>query len=420
LLIVVVGDSARGENWPQWRGPRVDSTSSEHDLPLNWSDTSGVVWKVPIPEWGTSTPAIWNDAIFVTTQTEEGALLLMRLAKADGHTVWSRQVGTAETPRDAEKRTVQKFHRLHNNASPSPTTDGEVVIAHFGNGDLAAFDFEGHELWKHNLQKEYGTYTIWWGHANSPVLYENLVISVCMQDSLAGASENLAPSYLVAHDKRTGQEVWKTPRMTEADAEQCDAYTTPIFYRAEGKTEMIVMGGNQVDAYDPATGKQLWYLPGLVGGRTITGPTVAHDMVFVTPGMRKELTGIKLGNHGKVGVAAIAWQYPDNTPDSCCPVIWGDLLFTVSDNGIAQCFDTRNGKLHWKQRLGGNFKASPLAADGRIYFLDQKGLATVISASDRFDKLAENQIDDETTASPAIADGRIYLRARAHLYCIGR
>ncbi|HEX3872258.1 MAG TPA: PQQ-binding-like beta-propeller repeat protein, partial [Pirellulales bacterium] len=286
IILAVVG-VARGENWPQWRGPAGDSTSRETNLPLKWSETSGVAWKVAIPEWGTSTPAIWNDAIFLTTQSEDGKLLFLKLSTKDGRVEWTRDVGQAETPREAEKRTTQKFHRFHNNASPSPTTDGEVVLAHFGNGDLASFDFHGKELWKRNLQRDYGTYTIWWGHANSPVLYGNLAISVCMQDSLAGVGSTLAPSYIVAHDKRTGKEVWKTTRMTQADAEECDSYTTPLLHRRDGQTEMIVMGGNQVDAYDPATGRQLWYLPGIVGGRTITGPTVADDMLFVTPGMRK-------------------------------------------------------------------------------------------------------------------------------------
>jgi outer membrane protein assembly factor BamB len=416
---IVCTSLAQAENWPQWRGPSGDSVSHETGLPVEWSEEKGIAWKVPLPEWGTSTPTIWNDAIFVTTQAEE-KLLLIRLDARDGHTVWTREVGVAETPREAEKRKTQKFHKLHNNASPSPATDGEVVVAHFGNGDTSVFDFDGNELWRKNFQKDYGTYTIWWGHANSPVIYENLVISVCMQDSLSGVTEQLAPSYLVAHDKRTGREVWKTPRMTEANAEECDSYTTPLFTHRGGRTEMIVMGGNQVDAYDPATGKQLWYLPGIVGGRTITGPTVGHDMVFVTPGMRKSLLGIQVASLGKLDEAAIQWQYPENTPDSCCPVIWGDLLFIVTDNGIAQCFDARTGEQKWRERLGGNFKASPVAADGRVYFLDQKGLATVIAASPVFEKVAENQLDDETTASPAISQGRIYIRGRGHLYCVGR
>jgi outer membrane protein assembly factor BamB len=421
-LTLALISHVRADNWPQWRGPAGDGTSRETHLPVKWSETDNVVWKAAIPEWGTSTPAIWNDAIFVTTQTEDGDLLLLKLATKDGHIEWTRNIGKAETPREAEKRTTQKFHRFHNNASPSPTTDGQVVVAHFGNGDLAAFDFTGRELWKHNLQKDYGTYTIWWGHANSPVLYENLVISVCMQDSLSGVATDLAPSYVVAHDKLTGKEVWKTMRMTGADAESGDSYTTPLLHRRGGQMEMIIMGGNQVDAYDPSTGRQLWYLPDIVGGRTITGPTVGSDMVYVTPGMRKDLMGIKLApsltSSGKLDEQSIAWRYPENTPDSCSPVIWKDLLFVVTDNGIAQCFDARTGAQHWRERLGGNFKASPVAADGRIYFADMKGLTHVVAASATFEKLAENQVEDETSASPAISGGRIYLRARGHLYCI--
>ena len=421
VALLCVAGTARGENWPQWRGPSGDSVSREENLPLNWSERSGLAWKVALPEWGDSTPAIWNDTIFVTTQ-EDDRLWLLRLDARSGNEVWRRQVGTAETPREAEKRSTQKFHKLHNNASPSPVTDGEIVVAHFGNGDLAAYDFAGKALWKHNLQQEYGTYTVWWGHANSPVLVGSAVVSVCMQDSLAGKSGTLAASYLVAHDKRTGNVLWKTPRMTEADAEECDSYTTPLLFTRGGRQELVVMGGNQLDAYDPATGKLLWHLGGLKGGRTITGPTIAHDMIFTTRGMRGELLGVKPGSarstDGRLDPSAIAWRYAEATPDSCCPVVWGDWLFLVSDAGIAQCFDARTGKHHWKQRIGGNFKASPVAAEGRIYFLNTSGLATVVAASDRYTKLAENQLDDETLASPAISNGRLYIRGRGHLYAI--
>jgi outer membrane protein assembly factor BamB len=408
---------AAAENWPQWRGPRGDSTSQEQDLPLVWSERRGLVWKVDLPEWGTSTPAVWDDAIFVTTQVDD-QLLLLRLARENGAVVWTREVGRAETPREAPARSVQKFHQLHNNASPSPVTDGELVVVHFGNGDLAAYDLDGKQLWKHNLQDEYGKYSIWWGHANSPVLYDKLVISVCMQDSLAGVAEPLSPSYLVAHDKRTGKEKWKSRRMTGADAEQCDAYTTPVLYRAAGRWELAVMGGNQLDAYDPQTGEQLWYLPGVIGGRTITGPTAGAGMVFATEGMRKDLLAVKAGGTGKLPNRAVVWKDADATPDSCCPVLWGDLLFTVNDDGVAKCYDVPTGHQQWKKRLTGNFKASPLAAEGRIYFLNMAGLATVVAASNRYEKLAENQLDDATTASPAVAGGRIYIRGRKHLYAI--
>ena len=408
---------ARAENWPQWRGPRGDSTSEEKALPLVWSENRGLAWKVELPGWGASTPAVWNDAIFVTSQDDD-KLLVMRLDRASGKTVWSREVGAAETPRTGNPRTEQKFHQLHNNASPSPVTDGEVVVAHFGNGDLAAFDFDGQELWRHNLQQEYGAYTIWWGHANSPVLVGDLVISVCMQDSLADLGKTTAPSYLVAHDKRTGKERWKSNRMTKANAEECDSYTTPLPYKIDDRWELLVMGANQLDAYDPLTGRQIWFLPGIVGGRTITGPTVGHDMAFVTQGMRKDLLAVKLGGEGEITRRSVVWKESEATPDTCCPVLWRDLLFTISDNGVAKCYDAYTGNQNWKKRLPGDYKASPVAAEGRIYFLNLHGLMTVVAANDRYDKLAENQLDDETTASPAISNGRIYLRGKKFLYAI--
>lgn len=408
---------ALAENWPQWRGPRGDSTSEEQNLPLVWSENRGLAWKAELPGWGASTPAVWNDAIFVTAQ-EDDKLLVMRLEAKQGKTVWSRQVDTAQTPRTGNPRTEQKFHQLHNNASPSPVTDGEVVVAHFGNGNLAAFDFDGKELWRHNLQREYGAYTIWWGHANSPVLFGDLVISVCMQDSLADLGKPPAPSYLVAHDKRTGKERWKSSRMTKANAEECDSYTTPLAYKIDDRWELLVMGANQLDSYDPLTGRQIWFLPGIVGGRTITGPTVGHKMAFVTQGMRKDLLAVKLGGEGEITKRNVVWKESEATPDTCCPVLWRDLLFTISDNGVAKCFDVYTGNQNWKKRLSGDYKASPVAAEGRIYFLNVHGLMTVVAANDRYDKLAENQLDDDTVASPAISNGRMYVRGKKFLYAI--
>lgn len=408
---------AWGENWPQWRGPRGDSTSEEQGLPLVWSEKRNVAWKVELPPWGASTPAIWDDALFVTSQQDD-KLLLLKLDQADGKIVWTREVGAAETPRTGARRTEQKFHQLHNNASPSPVTDGEVVIAHFGNGELAAYDFEGEQLWRRNLQSEHGKYTIWWGHANSPVLFKNLVISVCMQDSLADLGDKPAPSYLVAHDKRTGKQLWKSSRMTEAAAEECDSYTTPLLFQTNDRWEMLVMGANQLDAYDPATGRQLWYLPGIVGGRTITGPTVGQGMAFVTQGMRKDLLAVKVDGEGELSKRDIVWKESEATPDTCCPVLWRDLLFTISDNGVAKCYDSHTGHQKWKKRLPGNYKASPVAAEGRIYFLNLQGLTTVVAANDRYDRLAENQLDDDTTASPAVSQGRIYIRGKKYLYAL--
>ncbi len=420
FTVVLSAALAPAGNWPQWRGPTGDSVSAETGLPLEWSESRGVVWKCPLPGEGASTPAIWDDAIFLTCQKGED-LLLLKIHKGSGKAEWERTVGSGAIVRKTAKpRGEQKFHPLQNLASPSPVTDGRRVFVHFGNGDLAAYDFDGKQLWHRNLQKDHGTYTIWWGHANSPVLYKGLVITVCMQDSLGDLQDKAVDSYLVAHDQKTGELRWRTLRNTRATAEECDAYTTPVFHEADGKVEMIVMGGRQLDAYDPGTGKQLWYLPLPIGNRTITGPTLAGGMVYATCGMRKDLVAVKLGGSGQLPESAVAWRTTDSTPDSPCPVVTNGLLFVVSDGGIARCLDAKTGVEKWKERLPGEYKASPLAADGRVYFLNLAGRCTVAAAAEKFEKLADNQLDDATIASPAVADGKLYLRGKKALYCVGK
>ena len=412
--------TAKAEHWPMWRGPYQNSTSAETGLPLFWTEGSGVAWKVELPGEGASTPAIWDDAVFVTAQQDD-KLLLLRLDKATGKTVWTRQVGTSSgTVRQAE-RGRQKFHRLHNEASPSPVTDGEIVVAHFGNGDLAVYDFDGNQRWKRNLQQDHGEYSIWWGHANSPLIYRDLVIAVCMQDPLDDVQSTPAKSYLEAYNARNGKIRWSTPRMTEAKAEEADAYTTPVLRSTPAGDELIVMGANQLDAYDPANGEQLWWMEGLRGGRTITGPTLKDDFLVATRGMRGATFAVTVKQaSGELDRRRLLWQDEASTPDSCCRVIWNDLVFTITDNGIAKCVSGRNSGLKWKQRLKGEYKASPVAVEGRIYFLNQQGLCTIVSAQLGFNKLAENQLDDETIASPAISDGHLFIRGKKYLYSIGR
>ena len=226
VVVTCLASSALAANWPQWRGPDGDGTCLEPNLPLKWSETQNVAWKCPLPD-GASTPVVWGDAIFVTAHDGD-KLMLFRIDTDAGKVVWSSQVGggtlpknTASAPRPS--RGGQVFHRLHNLASPSPVTDGEVVIVHFGNGDLAGYDFNGKQLWKRNLQSDHGTYTIWWGHSNSPVIVGDLVINVCMNDSLADMpSKSRVESYLVAYDKRTGEQRWKTVRNTDAPREEAD------------------------------------------------------------------------------------------------------------------------------------------------------------------------------------------------------
>jgi outer membrane protein assembly factor BamB len=419
-LLAAATIRAGAADWPQWRGPEGTGVSPERGVPIVWHEERSVIWKCPLPEWGTSTPVIAAGGIFVTTHTADDRLLLLRIDQASGQIAWTRQVGSHLPARVGPQRHPQKVHKFYSPASPSPVTNGQVVVAHFGNGDLAAYDLEGQQLWLRNLQDDHGVYTSWYGHANSPVIAGDLVISVCLQDSLADLREQPIESYLVAHDLRSGQLRWKATRETKASAEQGDAYTTPLLASLNGTRQLLVMGGNQLDAYDPSSGQQLWRLPGLVGGRTVTGPTVANDLIYVTRGLRGALSAVRPKQAGELTFRDIAWSYKEGTPDSCSPVVWNELLFFVADNGIARCLDAASGNLKWSQRLKGEYKASPIAADGRVFFLNTEGLCTIVSAAPRFDKLAENQLRDQTLASPAISGGRIFIRGRQTLYCIGR
>ncbi len=424
-------------DWPQWRGPEGTGVSSEKNLPIVWHEQRSIVWKCPLPESGTSTPVISGDAAFVTTHTADDKLLLLKIDKRRGQIVWTQEVGAGTAEREGPKRQPLKIHKFYSPASPSPVTNGKIVVAHFGNGDLAAYDFDGNRLWKRNLQDDYGAYTSWYGHANSPVIVGKLVISVCMQDSLADLQESPVESYVVAHDLASGDVRWKVSRKTKAEKEECDAYTTPLLCTHSGVKQLVVMGGNQLDAYDPTTGRQLWFLLGQTGGRTVASPTIGRDFVFAVRGLRGALFAVKPPSSPHApredtnGITRsempttltfrdIAWTYTEGTPDTCSPIVWNELLFTITDDGIARCFDAATGNLKWKERLKGQYKASPVAADGRIYFLNIDGLATVVSASPRFDKLVENKLDDQTIASPAISDGRIFIRGRKTLYCIGK
>ncbi len=411
-------------DWPQWRGPHGDGVSGETGLPLHWSEDSGLLWKQPLDGPGSSSPAVAAGAVFVTTQ-EGDDLYLLKFDAATGRPGWKQKVGSGETPRAPinkktnDERRHQKFHMLQNLASPTPAADGEVVVAHFGDGEIAAYDYAGKRLWHRNLQDDYGAYTIWWGHANSPLLYKDLVICTCIQDSLSDVPGAESESYLLALDKRTGERKWRTVRKTKSEAEEGDAYTTPVLWTAGGRKELVVMGGNQLDAYDPDNGRQLWYLTGLVGGRSVGGPTVGDGLVFATRGKKGPMVAVKPEGEGELPPTAVVWTTDKDTPDSCSPVCSHGLLFTLVDAGFAYCYDGHTGDLKWKERLPGEYKASPVAADGRIYFLNRAGLCTVIAASDHFEKLASNSLDGDTNASPAVADGRIYIRTNKTLYCVG-
>lgn len=408
------------ENWPCWRGRDGNGVSLETDLPLHWNEDEGVVWKCKLPEWGNGTPVILDGMIYLTSHDEENNFIVLKIEKQSGEIVWTRKVGSAETPRKSERNRLDtKFHSLHNMASPAVAVDRSVVITHFGDGEIVALDHDGEILWHRNLQEDYGPFTIWWGHANSPVLHDEMAIFVSMQDPCIGLMEKLSDSYVVAYDKMTGRERWRKIRNTGSDGEYGDSYVTPIFREIDGRTELIVWGGETIDAYDPTTGERFWWLPGLTGNRIITGIVAVDDMLYATRGMRKQLFAVRTGGSGEQSLDDVVWEYERGTCDASTPAVYRGLLFMVTDRGISKCLDAATGKEYWQRRIAGNYYASPLAADGRIYFQSQDGLVTVVRADKKGDVLAENRLDDTFLTSPIVSEGRIYLRGRKRLYAIG-
>lgn len=403
------------DTWPQWRGPTHDSVSPTANLPTQWSQTENVVWKAALPGKGNSTPAIWKDAIFLSAQDGD-KLLLLRLDRLTGKVVWQREVGKG-VPRRKGAPGPNLYHGENNMASPSPVTDGRHVWIHFGNGDLACYDFNGERVWSVSLTDRFGEYTIWWGHANTPCLIGDLLISACMQDPKGGGK-----SYLVAHDKLTGKEKWLVQRDTGATSEPADSYTTPVPYRHDGRTDLIVFGGNVLDAYDPATGKQLWQCRAFKGNRVIPTPTVAGDTIYAIEGMKGPVVAVRTGGQGDVTASHVRWKFTGAgtpTPDAASPVAANGLLFLANNVGLAVCVDAATGKALWKERLAGAFRATPLVAGNKVYFFGKEGKTTVVEAAREFRRVAESNLGEDMIASPAVAGGDLFLRTEGHLYRIG-
>ncbi|MCL2304297.1 MAG: PQQ-binding-like beta-propeller repeat protein [Planctomycetaceae bacterium] len=424
---VAFASSLLAADWSNWRGPTW-SGNAVGELPTHWSETEGILWKTPLPPWGNSSPIVVGDSIFLTTQIDDDQLVLIRLNKADGKIVWEKEIASGQkTPRfqeGQEFRGWQKFNNYHNLASPAVVADSETILAHFGTGDLAAFDWNGSLLWKTNLQETFGDFMIWWGHANTPLLCGNLVIVPVMQDDLRDLpNKEPVESYLVAYDKNTGKQVWKVLRNTGSKNEYNDSYTSPVLWTHEGRVEMLVLGGETLDAYNPKTGERYWWLnKGLEGNRIVPSPVPCESLglVFAVRGKREPVCCVAPKGLGEQPESALLWSHPKNPPDVSCPVVCNGLLFFTNDGGIATCVDPKTGDVHWEKRLAGGTYFPSLLADGNnVYYMNNEGTCTIIKADKEFEQVAQNKLDGTFLSSPAAVDGKLYIRSRDAIYCIG-
>ena len=381
-------------DWPQFRGPTGQGISDEHGLPLNWGETTNVRWKVPIPGKGWSSPVIQGDRIWLTTATEEGKSL--RAISVD------RNTGAILQNVEVFRLKSAKLTNSKNSfASPTPIIDGDHVYIHFGAFGTACISQTGEILWKTRLEYDNGQH----GTGGSPVLYDDLLIISCDGNDI---------QYVVALDKLTGKVRWKKSR------EGYQAYTTPLIVKLADGDQVISPGAFRAVSYDPRNGKELWQVTYGEGFSNVPRPVYGDGLVFICTGFQQpSLLAVRIDGKGDVTKSKVAWKLDRGVPLTPSPLLVGNELYLVTDNGIATCIDAKTGKENWRARLGGNHSASPIYADGRIYFLSEEGESVVIAPGKELKHLATNQLDGRTIASMAVADGSIFVRSETHLYRIG-
>jgi outer membrane protein assembly factor BamB len=391
LVVLFLSVQILAEDWPEFRGPTGQGLSDEHGLPLTWSETKNVRWKVAIPGRGWSSPAIQGDRIWLTTATEEGkSLRAVCVDRNTGAILQNLEV--------FRRRGSGQINSKNSQASPTPVLEGDRVYVHFGANGTACITQSGEIVWKTRLEYDNGQH----GPGGSPVLYENLLILSCDGQDV---------QFVVALDKLTGKVRWKRFR----DGYQ--AYVTPLVVRLPTGDQVISPGAHRAVAYEARTGKEIWQVRYGDGFSNVPRPVYGNGLVFICTGFQEpSLLAVRVDGRGDITKSHTAWTLKRGVPLTPSPLLVGEELYLINDNGIAACVDAKTGTEHWRARVGGNHSASPIYADGRIYFLSEEGESVVIAPGKKFQALATNQLDGETLASMAVSGGSIFVRSRTHLY----
>ena len=402
--------------WHQWRGPEATGVSPNGDPPVEWSEDRNIRWKVAIPGKGHASPIVWDQSVFVATaiptdrenpvegdgQAKPSQVVkfdLLALDRKTGKVLWQRTT--------REQGPHEETHGANTWASASPVTDGEHVYAYFGSFGLYCLDMKGNLVWEKDLGDM--SVRLKFGEGSSPLLYGNKIVIIW---------DHQGDSFIVALDKRTGDELWRVPRDEET------SWSSPIVVEHGGRRQVITSATNRVRSYDLETGDLLWNGSG-VTFNAIPSPVASDGIVYVTSGFRGNvLQAIRIGAaQGDItGSEAIAWELDRDTPYVPSPLLYGDLLYFVkSNNGVLSCLNAKNGKAHYGPlRLEGieGVYASPVGAANRVYLPSQNGTTMVLRRGPEFEVLARNSLEDGFDASPAVVDKELYLRGRKFLYCV--
>jgi outer membrane protein assembly factor BamB len=422
--MIAYGGVARGDDWPNWRGAGLDGVAQGGDSVTEWlppGEDGGVgkniLWRVPLPGLGASTPAIWGDHVLVTCGID-GKDAVICLDRA-GKERWRRELG-AERPGKHKKAT---------GANPSPVTDGTHAWVYFKSGELACLSLaDGGLVWKTNLQERFGADSLWWDLGTSPVLTKRAVVVAVMQTG---------PSYVVAFDRTTGELLWKHDRMLDAPEEAAQSYSTPLVLagdpaRGEPAEMLVVLGADHVTAHDAADGRELWRVGGLnpEGNkffRSIASPVAVGDLVVAPYARGNTITAIRRGGKGDVTGSHIAWTRKDLGADVPTPAAQAGRVVVCTDKGRVVGLDAPTGTTLWEEELPKNrnaYSSSPVIAGDRVIVTREDGESWVLvppaSGEGEPQVVGTGSVAEMTVATPVCVDGRIFLRTHDSLWCIGR
>ena len=437
-LTTVLSLSAQAGNWPQWRGPNQNGATEAKNLPAKFSLTEDVKWSAPLPSSSASTPAVFGDKVFVSAIDIPNEKLVGLCIDANtGKELWKKEIGTGH-----------KWDKNSNLASPSPAADEKNVYFYFASGDLHAYTHDGKPVWKRSITKDHGMFTIQWTYASSATLEDGKLYVQVLQRNEAfvyqgmekGKPEDDHRSYILCIDTKTGKDLWKHFRPSDAVAESLEAFSSPVFADFEGKRQMLISGGDCISGHDAATGKELWRWGSwnhekISHWRLVASPVAGDGVALVCSPKNNPAFGVPMGKSGKLSDSEILRTSDPKvvTSDVSTPLFYQGHFYVLDSNRKTMaCVEPKTGKVLWSGETGSKakFESSPTAADGKIYATNFWGQVYVIAANPaKFELLHVAEMgngqmaqgsEDSVRASVAIANDRLYIRTQDKIHCVAK
>lgn len=402
----ILSSAAVADNWPQWRGPDGTSFAKAGEYPAKFSNTENVLWKVKLPGKGSSTPAVWEDKIFVTSGNagQDG----IEAYDWEGKLLWSKTLG--------EERPGK--HKNGSGSNPSPITDGKNIFVYYKSGTVASLTLDGKLNWKINLQEKYGEDTLWWDLGSSPAFSGGNIVIPVMQEG---------DSYLIALKQSDGSVAWKVDRTFKVQKETGQSYTTPFVTKIDGKEAIVIWGADRLTAHDPEDGKTIWTCEGFnpedkAMWRVIASPAYTDGIAVIPFGRTKFTAGVKLGGSGNVTKTARLWERNDMGADCPTPVARDGKAYVLSDRGQINCIDVKTGKDIWKgaiPRSSAKYYSSPILAGNILYCAREDGVVAAVKVGDKgMEVLSQNDMGERVAAAPVPINNKLLIRGVEHLFCL--